>query len=81
MVTHDGVMRQVIEDRRFLAEQRKDGLVAGEFGQHDLDRDMIAGLDVVATIDFAHAAGCDPLVEFVDGAELCTHTRIGDVRR
>ena len=53
----------------------------GEFRQHDLDRDVIAGLDVVAAIDLAHAAGCDALVELVDAAELRAHGRGADIRQ
>ena len=76
VVAHDRVVRQMVEDRRFLAEQRQDGLVARELRQHDLDRDLIAGLDVVAAIDLAHAAGRDALVELVDAAELRADGRV-----
>src|SRR5690606_36344789 len=57
-------------DRGFLAKQRQSGLVVGEFRQDDLDRHGVAGLDVVAAIDFAHAAGGDARIEFVDAAQL-----------
>src|SRR5207245_10655927 len=71
----------VAEDPGRLAEQVQDRLVAGKFRQHDLDRDMVAGLDVVAAIDFAHAAGRDPLVEFVDAAELRADAGMAEARR
>ena len=80
VVAHDRVVRQMVEDRGFLAEQRQDRLVAGEFRQDDLDRDVVAGLDVVAAIDLAHAAGRDAFVEFVDAAELRADAGVRQVR-
>src|SRR3954452_14712499 len=71
----------MVEDRRFLAEQGQDRRVTGKFGQDDLDGDMVAGLDVMATVDLAHAAECDPLVKFVDAAELRTDGGVGHLRR
>ncbi len=70
VVADDGIVGEVGEDGRFLAEQRQHGLVAGELRQHDLDRHRIVGLDVVAAIDLAHAAEGDVLVDLEDAVEL-----------
>ena len=58
-------MVQAAKDGAFLLEQRKDRLIAGELRQHRLDGDRLAGLDVVAAIDLAHAAGRDALVDLI----------------
>ena len=47
--------------------------------QHDLDRDVIARLDVVAAVNFAHPARSKALVELVDTAELGAHHRVADI--
>ena len=81
VVSHDRVMRQAVEDRRFLADQRQDRLVVRVFGQHDLDRNVIARLDVVAAVNLAHAARSKALVELVDAAELGASGRRADIRQ
>ena len=69
VVAHDRFVLQVVQRRRLLAEQRERRLVLGELGQHQLDRDRVAGLDRVALVDLAHAAGADQLVDLVDAVE------------
>ena len=58
IVADDRVMQQVVQ-AGFLAEERQRRLVLREIGPDDLDGDDVAGLDAVAFVDFAHAAGAD----------------------
>ncbi len=63
-VANDGLVRQMMKRRRLAAEQRQRGLVFGHLRQKHLDRHGGAGLNLVAFVDFAHAAGADHLDRF-----------------
>ena len=53
----------------FLAKQRHGRFVLGQFRQHQLDGDGVAGLDRVALVDLAHAAGRNDLVDLIDAVQ------------
>ena len=70
VVSNDRIMGEMIEDARFLAEEVEDQLILGIFGQHDLDRHRIAGLDIVTFENLAHSADADQRIDLVDVVEL-----------
>src|SRR3984957_733895 len=74
-------MRQVMQRRRFPAEQRKCGLILGHVRQQHLDRDGSTGLDFVRLIDLAHAAGADHFVYFIDPVEARARRHAAITRR
>ena len=78
VIAHDGFVREMVQNRGFLAEQGKDGLVASEFRQNDLDGDGIAGLDIVPAINLTHAAGSDLVVDAIDAVQLGPGTDLAD---
>src|SRR5215467_11380576 len=69
VVADDRLVMDVVQRRGFLAKQRQRGRVVGEVGAHHLDGDRIAGFDRVATIDLAHAAGCNAQVDLEDAIQ------------
>ncbi len=64
IVAGDGVMGEMLDEARFLAEQRENLLPRRIHGKHHLDRDRIAGLDVVLTV--GTAGGTLPNAELGD---------------
>ena len=69
IVAHDRIVLQVVQGGGFPSKQRERGFVLGQFRQHQLDRDRVAGLDGVALVDFSHAADADLAVDLIDAIE------------
>ena len=69
VVADDRLVVEVVQRRRFLAEQRERGLVLRHLRADRLDRDRIAGLDGAALVDLAHAADRDQTLDLVDAVE------------
>ena len=69
VIAHDRVVREVVEDGGFLAEERERRLVLRHLRADHLDGERVAGLDVVALVDLSHAAGADRRVDLEDAVQ------------
>ena len=65
MIAHDGFVAEPRQRRAFLLEQGHDLRIMRQAGQHDLDGDRFAIMDVVAAIDLTHATSADQLVDLI----------------
>jgi hypothetical protein len=69
VVTDDGVVLEIVQGGGFLAKQGERRFVFDQFSQHHLDGHRISGLDGVAFVDLAHAAGADLALDLIDAVE------------
>ena len=68
-IAHDRFMLERVQDRRLAPEEIENVGIVRQLGPDHLDRDGVAGLDVEAPVNLAHAALSDQALDLVNAVE------------